>query len=58
MMEALVKADWEDHIATVHHEAAAWFKSIRLAIKEQEKTEEEEKPHTEQNTQAAAKAMA
>jgi len=26
MMEALAKVDWEDHIATVHHEAAAQFK--------------------------------
>ena len=55
MMEALAKADWEDHIATVHHEAAAQFKAIKSAIKEQDKAEEEEKQCTEWDAQAAAK---
>jgi hypothetical protein len=43
MMEALAKVDWEDCIAAVHHKAAAQFKAIKLAIKEQDKSEEEEK---------------
>ena len=53
---ALAKADWEDHITMVHHEAAAQFKAIKSAIKEQDKAEEE-KQHTEQDAQAAAKAV-
>ena len=56
MMEALAKADWEDHIAAVHHEAAAQFKAIKSAIKEQDKVEEEEKQRTKRDAQAAAKA--
>ena len=55
MMEALAKADWEDRIAAVHHEAAAQFKAIKSAIKEQDKVEEEEKQRTERDAQAAAK---